>query len=103
MAGFGLVVRFELVPGHEEDFDALTARTLAEIRRHEPGTLVYTTHRVADSPTSRVFYELYADRAAFDAHEATDHTRAFLTEREQHVASFTVTFLDHLTGTTGSH
>ena len=30
-------------------------------------------------------------------YEATEHTRAFLTEREQHVASHTVTFLDHLT------
>ncbi|GAB4075975.1 hypothetical protein GCM10028781_07380 [Nostocoides australiense] len=40
-----------------------------------------------------MFYELYADRAAFDAHEQTEHTRAFLAERERFVASVEVAFL----------
>ncbi len=99
MTGFALVVRFELRAGQEAAFDALVARTVAAIKAHEPGTLVYATHAVQGSPSSRVFYELYADRAAFEAHEATAHTRAFLTEREQHVASHAVTFLDHLAST----
>ncbi|WOI59693.1 putative quinol monooxygenase [Streptomyces fradiae] len=42
----------------------------------------------------RVFYELYADRAAFDAHEAQPHTKRFLAEREQCLAGVEVTFLD---------
>lgn len=99
MPAYGLVVRFELKPGHEAAFDALVARTVAAIKQHEPGTLVYANHAVRDAPTSRVFYELYADRAAFDAHEATEHTRAFLDQRGEHVESHTVTFLDHLAST----
>ncbi len=39
-SAYGLVVQFELIDGHEEAFDALTAETLAAIRTTEPGTLV---------------------------------------------------------------
>jgi hypothetical protein len=53
---FGLVVRFELLEGHEEAFDWLVAETLPEIRSKEPGTVQYVTHRVVGSPLSRVFY-----------------------------------------------
>jgi quinol monooxygenase YgiN len=95
MSRFGLVVRFVLRPGHEELFDELVASTLAGIRR-EPGTLIYASHRVEAEPRVRTFYELYADRAAFDAHEAEEHVRYFLGQREQHVESFTVDFLDLL-------
>ena len=95
-SAYGLVVRFELHPGAEARFDALVAETIAAIRRDEPGTLAYASHTVRDAPTSRVFYELYADEAAFAAHEAAPHTRHFLRERERYVASYTVTVLDLL-------
>lgn len=41
MGGYGLVVRFLLVPGREQAFDDLVARTQAGISAAEPGTLVY--------------------------------------------------------------
>lgn len=78
---FALVVRFTVRPGGEDEFDALVAETVARIREAEPGTLVYACHRVEGSPRLRIFYELYRDRAAFDAHEAGAHTRRFLTLR----------------------
>ncbi|HEV7823284.1 MAG TPA: antibiotic biosynthesis monooxygenase [Mycobacteriales bacterium] len=92
MSNFGLVVRFVLRPGHEELFDELVAETLTGIQQ-EPGTLIYASHSVGGEPQVRIFYELYEDRAAFDAHEAEDHVRRFLKERERHVESFTVDFL----------
>jgi quinol monooxygenase YgiN len=82
---FGLVVRFELLDGHAEAFDALTLETVASIRSGEPGTLVYLTHTEQESPGIRVFYELYRDEAAFQAHEETKHVRRFLAERKQHL------------------
>lgn len=82
---FGLVVRFELLVGHEEAFDGLVAETLPQIRAKEPGTLLYVTHRVMGSPGSRVFYEFYEDEQAFQAHEATEHVGRFLAERSQHL------------------
>ena len=97
--GFGLVVRFEL---RDRDaaagFDALVARTTPEIERLEPDTLAYVVHTVADEPLVRVFYELYADREAFDFHERQAHTTHFLREREQYLSGLAVTFLEARSG-----
>lgn len=84
---FALVVRFEVRPGHLPAFDELVARTRADIAAHEPDTLVYTSHERADQPGERVFYEAYRDRAAFLAHEASEHTQRFLAERTQHLVA----------------
>lgn len=96
---FGLVVRFDL---HDERsasaFDELVATTVEQITANEPGTLIYAVHRVEDAPLSRVFYELYRDRAAFDAHEEQPHTKRFLAAREQYLVSHRVEFLDPQVG-----
>jgi quinol monooxygenase YgiN len=65
-----LVVRFDLLPRSEHAFDRLVADTTAGILTDEPGTLLYLCHKVQGEPTARLFYELYRDRAAFEAHEA---------------------------------
>jgi quinol monooxygenase YgiN len=83
--GYGLVVRFNVRAGHEDAFDALTEETVAAIRMSEPGTLVYLVHREAASPSVRVFYELYRNVEAFEAHEGMSHVRRFLVERTQHL------------------
>jgi quinol monooxygenase YgiN len=96
--GYGLVVRFTAKDSASaEAFDVLAAETLKGIRQ-EPGTLVYINHAVPDEPTVRVFYELYADREAFEAHEAQPHVRRFLTERGQYLSSTEVTFLHEIAG-----
>lgn len=97
--GFGLVVRFVARDAASaQAFDALAAEALEGIRASEPGTLVYINHAVPDEPHVRVFYELYADREAFEEHERQPHVRRFLTERAQHLESFEVTFLDAISG-----
>lgn len=83
---FGLVVKFHLLEEHGEAFDALVAETVELINTEEPGTLVYLTHVEDGDPDARVFYELYRDREAFEAHEASDHVRHFLAEREAHLS-----------------
>ena len=90
---FGLVVRFTLQDGAGPAFDHLVADTVERIRISEPGTLVYACHTVNDEPTTRIFYELYQDRAAFEQHESQPHIRRFLAERDQYVAHFDVTVL----------
>ncbi|MBV6695764.1 antibiotic biosynthesis monooxygenase [Kitasatospora aureofaciens] len=97
--GFGLVVRFvarDAAAAHA--FDELAQEALEGIRAEEPGTLVYVNHAVPDKPNVRVFYELYADRAAFEEHERQPHVRRFLAERGQYLESFEVTFLDEISG-----
>jgi quinol monooxygenase YgiN len=95
---FALVVRFTVRPGAEDDFDALVAQTAVGIRNHEPGTVVYCCHRVEDQPHQWIFYELYQDRAAFEAHEATEHMRRFLAERGALLESTEVDFLEFRDG-----
>nr|WP_202512630.1 antibiotic biosynthesis monooxygenase [Streptomyces sp. SID3343] len=75
-------------------FDALVAETLIGIRELEPGTLIYVSHAVDGKPLQRIFYELYADRAAFDLHEQQPHVRRFLAAREQYIESVAVDFLE---------
>lgn len=99
---FALTVRFTIKGGHEQEFDRLTADTLDGIHAHEPGTLVYVTHKVVDAPNQRIFYELYRDRAAFDAHEQQPHVRRFLAERDQHLDSAEVDWLTPAAGKTSA-
>ncbi|GAA4630639.1 hypothetical protein GCM10023196_056760 [Actinoallomurus vinaceus] len=96
---FGLVVRFTCEDqASAEAFDRLVAATVGKIRDNEPGTLVYAVNRVEGEPLQRVFYELYRDRAAFEAHEAQEHTKKFLDEREQYLSATEVDWLTLQTG-----
>ena len=83
---YGLVVHFDVLPGHEAAFDALVAETIEKIRLNEPDTLVYISHKDAlSSPSRRVFYELYRDFAAFEIHEASSYVQRFLAEEGTHL------------------
>jgi quinol monooxygenase YgiN len=96
---FGLCVRFTCKDeASAEAYDRLVAETIEGIKANEPGTVVYASHRVEGQPLQRIFYELYRDRAAFEAHEAAPHTRRYLAERDQYLAS---TEVDRLTLQTG--
>ena len=98
---FGLCVRFTCKDeASAEAYDRLVAETVEAIKANEPGTLVYATHLVEGQPLQRIFYELYRDRAAFDAHEASGHTRRFLSERAALLESTEVDFLDLADGKT---
>jgi quinol monooxygenase YgiN len=96
---FALVVRFYL---RDEEaakcFDNLAEETASKIRESEPGTLIYAMHKVKDAPLSRIFYELYESREAFDAHERQEHTKRFLGERGQYLTGVRVEFLEPPTG-----
>ena len=91
---FGLCVRFTCKDqASAEAYDRLVAETVEGIRAAEPGTLVYAAHLVEGQPLQRIFYELYEDRAAFEAHEAAPHTRRYLAERDQYLARTEVDWL----------
>ncbi len=97
---FVLVVRFDCrdeASAHR--FDELTAEVVREITDKEPGTLVYATHRVADEPLARVFYEVYRDRAAFRAHETAEHVRRFHSRKDPLLVGARVEILEAGAGT----
>jgi len=96
---FGLCVRFTCQDeASAEAYDRLVAETVDAIKASEPGTLVYASHLVEGQPLQRICYELYRDRAAFEAHEAGPHTRRHLDERDQYLASTEVDWLTLQTG-----
>jgi quinol monooxygenase YgiN len=91
---FGLCVRFTCKDeASAEAYDRLVADTIEAIKANEPGTLVYASHLVEGQPLQRIFYELYRDKAAFDAHEAAAHTCRYLDARDQFLASTEVDWL----------
>jgi quinol monooxygenase YgiN len=95
----GLSVRFTCKnAGSAAGFDRLAAETVPLIRQREPGTLVYAVHSVEGKPLQRVFYELYRDQAALDAHQEQEHVRRFLAERDQYLAGREVDRLSLLIG-----
>jgi quinol monooxygenase YgiN len=96
---FGLCVRFTCKDEPSaQAYDRLVAETIEAIKIGEPGTLVYASHLVDGQPLQRIFYELYRDKAAFNAHGASPHTRRYLAERDQYLASTEVDWLTLQTG-----
>jgi quinol monooxygenase YgiN len=95
----GLCVRFTCRDqASAEAYDQLVAETVEGINAHEPGTLIYAVHEVQGQPLQRIFYELYRDQAAFEAHEAAPHTRRYLNQRGQYLTSTEVDRLRLQTG-----
>jgi quinol monooxygenase YgiN len=43
------------------------------VQEQEPGALAYLCHRSQDDPSEIVFFEMYADDDAFQAHGQTPH------------------------------
>jgi quinol monooxygenase YgiN len=79
---FAIVVRFDLRDETAAaEFDAITRRLVQDVTAKEPGTLLYAAHAVEGEPLARVFYEVYRDREAFEAHNGTDHVTGFLEAR----------------------
>ena len=69
---FVLVVRMTAKEGTEERAAALMEE-LAAATRQEPGCELYIPSRDPESPRTFLFYEQYHDKAAFEAHGASEH------------------------------
>jgi quinol monooxygenase YgiN len=95
---FALCVRHQLLPESVAAFDRLVEQTIASIRAHEPGTLVYVVGASTDDPTSRVFLEIYCDEEAFDHHNAQPYVRRFLAAREPMLTDLRVDFMPDCSG-----
>jgi quinol monooxygenase YgiN len=70
-----LVVRMTAKEG-EQDRAAEIIPKLVEASRSEPGNVHYIAHRDPEDPRVFLMYEQYRDKAAFEAHGATDHFKS---------------------------
>lgn len=73
---YAVVAEVRAKPGKERELRDATLPLVAEVRR-EPNNLLYFLHEDRESPGRFVFYEIFASRADFDAHNATPHVRAW--------------------------
>jgi autoinducer 2-degrading protein len=60
-------------------------------RLREPGCLRFDVSQSEDDPTHWMFYEVYKDGAAFDAHRATPHFAAYQEVADRALVSKTLT------------
>ena len=77
MTRIAFITRIVAKPGQREALKALNATVCAE-SRNEPGTLVYVMSQSSENPDEFWYFDVYADKAAFDAHCASDAYKAML-------------------------
>ncbi len=72
-----VTVEFEIDPRYWETFLPPMLENAARSRADEPGCRHFDVCTDASRPATVYLYELYDDRAAFDAHLAAPHFTAF--------------------------
>jgi quinol monooxygenase YgiN len=77
MSGFVIVVDFRLKPGSKAAFRRLIDDNARASCRDEPGCRRFDVLEPAGEADRIVLYEIYDDRAAFDAHIKTRHFAQF--------------------------
>ena len=72
-----VVAKLKVQSGKEQTFRQEAEKMIGYVKANEPGTQVYVLHQAAADPTEFMFYELYADQAALDAHGKSDAMKQF--------------------------
>ena len=87
-------------PGKESEALGALKNIVAAVEANEPGALAHVMHRGQVDPLEIYFYEVYADRAAYDAHRKAPHVKELQARFAQLMdpASFNVELLDRVAG-----
>jgi quinol monooxygenase YgiN len=72
-----VIAKLKTKAGSEKAFEDAARKMIETMRSAEPNTLQYVLHKGVKDPTEYVYYEVYPDQAALDAHGKTDHMKAF--------------------------
>ena len=72
-------VTWDVRDGEADAAADIIARFAPEARK-EPGVELLMVHRQADNPSHFLFYEVFKDAAAFEAHQETPHFRTMIME-----------------------
>ena len=93
MNGFVVTVDFKILPGAMQRFRSLMDRNAIDSCAFEPGCRRFDVMTREGSPESIFLYEIYDDRAAFEAHLKSAHFQTFNSESSELVISKDVQFL----------
>ncbi len=88
---FVVTVRFGIKPGFEDAFLAAVTENARTSLADEPECHRFDVAVSEDAAGDVFLYELYSDRAAFDAHLASAHFKAFDTKVADWMATKDVT------------
>ncbi|MBP0465078.1 antibiotic biosynthesis monooxygenase [Roseomonas sp. PWR1] len=77
MSGFVVLAEFQAKPGCLDAFLALARADAEGSLRSEPGCRRFDVTLLEDGEGRVLFYEIYDDRAAFEAHLQTPHLARF--------------------------
>jgi (4S)-4-hydroxy-5-phosphonooxypentane-2,3-dione isomerase len=92
--GFIILVDFKIKPGQMAAFRRLIDDNAKASVKHEPGCRRFDVAQHRKEPDHVLLYEIYSDRAAFDAHLKTPHFAQFNSASAPLVADKTVTEYD---------
>lgn len=81
------IAELQIDPGQLEAYKALLAEEQAASVKLEPGVLMLHSVAIADNPTQIRLLEVYASRAAYEAHLKTPHFVKYKTSTEKMVRS----------------
>lgn len=70
-----IVAKLKAAEGKQDELKAALTRMVEKVKANEPGVKSYSLHVADSDPTVFMFYEQYADAAAFEAHGKTDHMK----------------------------
>lgn len=96
---FLLLVELEVNPTFSGELENVL-QSLVKLAEQESGTIYYAAHRSQERKNAFVLYELYKDRAAWDAHLQTEPVQKALRKFETIlVAPPKLTFCDTISTT----
>jgi len=87
-----LAVSLKIKPDCVEKFMAECLKNGKAARETEPGCRQFDIVVDATDPTKAMLYEVYADEAAFEAHQQTPHFKHYLANALQYLESRERTF-----------
>jgi quinol monooxygenase YgiN len=79
-ARLAFTVTWQARDGEADAAADIIARFAPEARK-EPGLELLAVNRCADDPSRFLFYEVFRDAAAFEAHQQTPHFRTLIVEQ----------------------
>ena len=68
-----IVAKLKAAEGKQDQLKAALTTMVEKVKANEPGVKSYSLHVADNDPAVFMFYEQYADAAAFEAHGKTDH------------------------------
>lgn len=80
-----LTVNLHVRPGHLEPFLAAITENAGRSFADEPGCVYFDVSQDSADDHHFVFYELYLDRAALDAHRSAPHFAVWRAAADEHV------------------